>query len=284
MTTIVGLGESLFDVYPDGKCKLGGAPLNFAVHAKQLGANAVPVTRVGGDDAGREVIAALTEWGICTDFIQVDPVLPTGIVRVTVGDRGEPEYEITEPSAWDAIEWNGAAEALADTCHAVCFGTLAQRSARSRDSIQQFVACAPQALRLFDVNLRQHYFSDGILQQGFELANAVKLNATEVRILETSPECLMERFGLTYVILTQGERGTVLYTPHGRFEGSPVSYPPAVSADSVGAGDGCAAAIVIGLLAGRPPRDVVMLANRVGAYIASQTGATPLLPPELVSR
>jgi fructokinase len=279
--TIVGLGEALFDLYPDGARTLGGAPLNFAFHACQLGATAMPVTRVGADTAGADAIAALAAWGISTDFVQTDAELPTGVVRVTVGDHGEPAYEIAEPAAWDAIAWQAPMEALSASCDAVCFGTLAQRSARSRETVERFVRTAQHALRLFDVNLRQHYFSRDLLRRGFELANAVKLNTEELATIGTSPEELIAAFSLDSLILTRGERGTVLYTRDGRYEGEPARYPAAPGADSVGAGDGCAAAIVAGLLAGHGPAEVVALANRVGAYIASQPGATPRLPAEL---
>lgn len=277
--TIIGIGEALFDSYPDGRRLPGGAPFNFAVQAHRIatrfGGRAFAVTRVGDDPLGREFLAAREAP---RDGIQIDPAHPTGRVEVTVGARGEPHYVIEENVAWDFIEYRPLA------CDAVCFGSLAQRSPLSRQSIQRFVAATPDnALRLFDVNLRQHYWDRDLIQQSLHLATAVKLNDEELRVVSglfgaADPAQLLHRFSLDAVVLTRGEAGTTLVTRHGATSGEPVRYPPAPDADAVGAGDACAAAVAVGLVLKWPAEQVVALANRVGAYVASRRGALPELP------
>lgn len=281
--TIVGIGEALFDCYPDGRRLPGGAPFNFSVQAHRVasryGGRALPVTRVGDDPLGRHFLAAVDAP---RHAIQVDPAHPTGCVEVTISG-GEPRYEIATGVAWDFIEY----EPL--SCDAVCFGTLAQRSPVSRHSIQDFVAAVPpRALRLFDINLRQHFWDSAVIEESLRLANAVKLNADEMRIVADlfhleSPAGLLGRFGLHTVVLTEGERGTTLYTRDGVTRGEKVRFAPAPDADAVGAGDACAAVVAVGLVCGWTPARIVALANRVGAWVASRRGALPELPADLFS-
>jgi fructokinase len=276
--TIVGIGEALFDCYADGRCLPGGAPLNFAVQAHRLatrfGGRAVAVTRVGDDELGRKFLAGLDAP---REGIQIDSVHPTGRVEVTVAG-GEPHYVIEENVAWDFIEYAPL------ECDAVCFGSLAQRSPTSRASIQKFVANTPgTALRLFDVNLRQNYWSRDLIEQSLGLANAVKLNEEEVRIVGEmfglrEPAEFLTRFELATVVLTRGPRGTTLVTREGATEGAPVRCEAAPDADAVGAGDACAATVAVGLVCGWPPAQVVKMANQVGAFVASRRGALPELP------
>jgi fructokinase len=299
--TVVGLGEALFDVYPDRRV-LGGAPLNVALHAHQMaavlrgGGRGIPASRVGVDDLGRRLLAELAARGIPALGLQHDPDRPTGCVLVTL-DSGEPSYEIVEDTAWDRLDFTTEWRDLAMQCEAVCFGTLAQRSPQSRMAIEQFLEQAPRAIRMFDVNLRQHYFSAELIRRSCTLATVVKLNRHELtqvlQLLEFSHTtgsvddqvmALREHFSLAAVVLTRGAAGTVLYTAAGKIDGEPVSYPRHPDADSVGAGDACAAGTLTGMLLGWPAERIVALANAAGAYVAAQSGATPQLPPDLLEQ
>jgi fructokinase len=291
MFTIVGIGEALFDVFPGGVRRLGGAPVNFAVHAHQLlpgDCRVIPVSRVGKDPLGLDIRQALAGFGLDVSRLQDDATLPTGQVLVTVADGGHPTYDILRDVAWDAIDCDDDLRRLASSCDAVCFGTLAQRSLRSRESIQTFVAAAKQAWRLFDVNLRQNFYDAGLLERGFSLANATKLNEDELIVvarmfgLDPEPESIRRRFRLEQLIYTRGERGTVIYDAHGAHDGVAAAFDRKPDADSVGAGDSCSAAVTVGILSGWPLQRVADFANVVGAYVASQPGGTPCLPSRLI--
>lgn len=302
---VVGLGEALFDVFPDREI-LGGAPLNVAVQAHQLlapwGGQGLPVSRIGHDERGKRLQAELAGRGIPLIGLQLDPEHPTGTVLVTRAGT-EPQYEIVEGVAWDFLEWTDHLEELADQCHAVTFGTLGQRSEPARSTVQRFVMRARQALRLFDVNLRQHFYDAELLRQSCELATVVKLNEHELPIVHQAlglpnvpdafhdevrtdrmVEDMMAGFMLDAVALTRGARGTVLYQSGQKVEGEAVHYPAADQADGVGAGDACSAGLIVGMLTHRHTQEVVDLANHLGAYVASQSGATPTLPQELIAR
>lgn len=274
--TIAGIGEALFDVFADGRRLPGGAPFNFSVQAHRIasraGGCALAVTRIGDDAAGRAFLGALEG---SSEGVQIDPRYPTGEVRVTIVDD-EPAYQIAEDVAWDHIECD---EALAARCDAVCFGTLAQRRRTSRESIQRFVrATRPDALRLFDINLRQSYWDREVIAQSLELANAMKLNHHECLIVKEmfgihDPMEMLEAFGLEFIAHTRGAEGTTLYTRGGIIEGSPVHYSSDDDADAVGAGDACAAAIAVGYVCRWPLHRVVAAANHAGSYVASHRGA-----------
>lgn len=292
MFTIVGIGEALFDVFPGEVRRLGGAPVNFAVHAHQLLAGecrVIPVSRVGRDPMGLQIRQVLASFGMDVSGMQEDATLPTGQVLVTVTDGGYPTYDILRDAAWDAIDYDDELRQMALACDAVCFGTLAQRSPRSRESIQQFAKDARQAWRLFDVNLRQNFYDAGLVERGFGLANAAKLNEDELVViarmfdLDPDPELIRRRFQLQQLIYTRGERGTVIYDPRGAYEGAPAAFERERDADSVGAGDSCSAAVTAGILLGWPLQRVADFANVVGAYVASQPGGTPRLPARLTA-
>lgn len=295
LSLIVGLGEALFDVFPDRQV-LGGAPLNVAVHAHQLaqlvGGQGIVVSRIGDDSLGQQVLADLSQRGMTTDFVQLDSAKPTGRVNVTLQD-GEPDYEIETDVAWGAMELTPKLQQLASTCSAVCFGTLAQHDAATRETIRAFLNSAKNAIRMFDVNLRQHYYSRDIIETSCNAANAVKLNAEELPVvsdlLDLAPaessqqeltKRLRARFDLDFVALTRGPQGTVLITADDYVEDSPVRFPSTPHADSVGAGDACSAALLLGMSLGWPLHQTVELANLAGAYVASVPGATPQLPEE----
>ncbi len=296
--TIVGIGEALYDVFPDRQDP-GGAPLNVVVHAQQLaarrGGRAVLVSRVGQDRLGDDLIAQLQQRGIDTRYVQADPDRPTGEVLVDVADPARPSFDILTGVAWDNLWFDPDDEELARRCEAVCFGSLAQRDAQSRNSIYRFLDTARRAIRLFDVNLRQSYFDQHVLRRSCELSTAVKLNESELPVvcdllgvaldkeaIDARAAALRARFNLRMIALTRAERGTVLYTADGKLEGDPVSYPPADDADSVGAGDACAAGLLVGLTLRKPLPAVLQLANHCGAFVASQPGAVPALPEAIL--
>lgn len=296
--TIVGLGEALFDLFPDRQI-LGGAPLNVAVHAHQLsqalGGRGVVVSRVGQDDLGRQLLDDIKSRGMTGDYVQADPDHPTGCVYVSFDDAGSPSYEIVRNVAWDWLQFDPDLESLASACDAVCFGSLAQREAQSRNTIYRFLSAARRAVRLFDVNLRQDYFNRDVLIRSCELATAVKLNDEELptvaRLMNLRGDDpdqrigdLRRRFDLHLVALTRGARGTVLYTAEQKLEQEPVRYDRVDGADSVGAGDACAAGLLIGMILRWPLSRTLELANHVGAYVASQPGATPPLAEAVLTR
>ena len=296
--TIVGLGEALFDIFPD-KQVLGGAPLNAAVHAHQLGSvrggRGLVVSRVGQDDLGTRVREELAERGMNIGAIQTDPDHTTGRVYVKVNDQGQPEYEIVENAAWDWLQWDPDLDDLARQCDAVCFSSLSQRHNQARGAIQRFLTEASQAIRLFDLTLRQNFYDRRTLRSSCELSTVVKLNLEELNILcrqlglegegiDERARAILRSFELRMVVVTRGRDGTVIYTPEDRFEGAAASFDPVEGADSVGAGDGCTAAILVGLLLRLPMAKVADLANQVGAYVASVPGATPALAESILQR
>jgi fructokinase len=285
--TVLGLGEVLWDILPSGP-QLGGAPTNFALHAAGLGLPAGVVTRVGADALGDAVRQRLTARGLLPDLVQTDSTLPTGTVAVTLSAAGVPEYVIDEPAAWDYIAVTAEALAAMATAAAVCFGSLAQRNPASRTAIRTLVAATPpSAWRVFDINLRQHYYEWATIEASLELANVLKVNDTELPVIGelagvsgTIEQCMRElarRFGLSVVAVTRGDRGSVLLRD-GRLSDH-AGYPAAVK-DTVGAGDAFSAALCAGLLRGIDLDSTNDFANRVAAFVCESEGATPVLPPE----
>ena len=293
---MVGLGEILWDLLPEGR-KLGGAPANFAYHARVLGNRGLPASRVGSDEEGREIIASLGRLDIPGEQIQIDSLHPTGSVEVSLDHRGLPSYRIKKPAAWDFIAYTPQLADLAAQCDAVCFGSLAQRSPVSRRTIRQFLtALPPGALRVFDVNLRQDFYSAPLLRQSLEAAGLVKLNHEELPVLldllnlagggsgskAEAADCrrLLGAFDLELVCLTRGERGSLLITPEREEEhpGFDVSV-----ADTVGAGDAFTALLVHHVLRRTPLKEISAAVNRYGAWVATQEGATPPVPSDLLA-
>jgi fructokinase len=229
---------------------------------------------------------------MAADYVQRDPSHPTSTVEVALA-AGQPSYTFTDDIAWDHLEFAFQWAELAGRSDAVCFGTLAQRSPKSRRVIWEFLDAAPQALRLFDVNLRQSFFDRESIVEGCRRATIAKLNDQELdtiaRMLDLPAGTqndrlarLRERLDLEAVVFTRGKRGTLVVHRDGVEDPTPVDYPPAANADSVGAGDACSAGIIAGWLLGWPPARTATLANRLGAFVASQPGATPQLPVELI--
>jgi len=291
MHRVVGVGELLWDLLPAGK-QIGGAPANFAYHASALGARAMTISRVASDALGRELLAQLDRVGVNIEGIQIDEAHGTGTVAVAIDVDGQPKFDIIPDVAWDHLAVTPVALHAAALADAICFGTLAQRAETSRDAIHTIVAAAPSdALRVLDVNLRQQFHSRAILEQSLALATVLKVNDAELPVLaemfaltggvRAQMEQIAERWQLRAVALTRGGQGSALLTAHDWSEHAGV---PVRVADTIGAGDAFTAAMTLGLLAGWSLRDVNAAANEVAAYVASQGGATPALPPALVER
>lgn len=299
--SVVGIGEVLWDLLSTGP-QLGGAPANFAYHAHALGANSQVITRVGRDDLGREIISRFHGMGLPDETVQVDPAAPTGTAEVSVTGNGLAHFTIQENVAWDSIAETTQARAIAAQADAICFGSLAQRSDTSRTTIQNLVAATkPDALRVFDINLRQHYYSRDLIQHALRGSNVLKLNDDELPIvaamfgLADSPqgqaqnrtkeerqiEGLAELFNLRLVALTRGPNGSVLYQG-GRW--SKCASRPIRVVDTVGAGDSFTAALVMGVLQNMDLDEVNSIANEVAGYVCSQAGATPPLPEEFARK
>lgn len=283
--TIVGLGELLWDLLPSGK-QLGGAPANFAYITNLLGDIGIPASRIGNDALGGQALECLSRLGLSATSVQSDPIHPTGTVKVEIDKDGQPRFDILQAVAWDFLEWTPIWQELAHEVDAVCFGSLAQRSSQSRETIRSFLdATRPETVRVFDVNLRQNFYSREVLAESMKLADIVKLNHEElprvVRMLqledcgEPDPSrCLLTAHDLDLVCVTRGTEGSVLISRDERNEhpGFRVKV-----ADTVGAGDAFTAALVHEYLRGTPLAQINETANRVGAWVASQSGATPAL-------
>ncbi|MGZ0708733.1 carbohydrate kinase family protein [Coraliomargarita sp. W4R53] len=288
---IVGLGELLWDVFPARK-RLGGAPANFAYHCHQFGACAYPVSALGADALGQAARRNLTGKGIDVSFVQETSAWPTSEVLVTLSEHGKPAYEIIENVAWDHLALTPDLLQLAATVDAVCFGVLSQRCEETRKTIQGFLAhMSPTALKIFDINLRQSYFSKTLVEQCLQRATVLKLSDEELPQLAEyfglkgvdveQLSALRAQFDLDLVAYTLGGEGSVLCSAnemdvHDGFQVTVV--------DSVGAGDSFTSALCIGLLSCWPLSEVNAFANEVAAYVCSQKGATPELPPELKQR
>ena len=281
---VIAVGEVLWDVFSEG-ARLGGAPANFAVHAASLGADAFLVSRVGRDKEGETALRMLAGRGLNVDFVQVDEARPTGTVPVTVVD-GEPSYEIVEGAAWDAIAWEPRLEGLAQRAQAVCFGSLAQREATSRRTLQRFVEAVPEGcMRVVDINFRQHYHSRSVVDWSLRFADLLKLNDEEVRILrgylggsEDDGDFLREvceRFRIGRAVLTLGAEGCRVIGPR---EDVRVAAAHQDVVNTVGAGDAFTAAFVLNLLAGQDVRACAERANQAGGYVTTQDGAIPEFP------
>jgi fructokinase len=287
---IVGIGEVLWDVYPDG-AHFGGAPTNFACYAASLGADSWMVSAVGMDELGERALAKLRERGVNCGHVARDARHPTGCVLVSLNAAGQPDYEIATDTAWDHLPWTDSLAALAERCDAVCFGALGQRSPESRATIRRFVeATPPTALRVFDVNLRQRFYDGETIRASLRIASAVKLNDEELPIVGelcglrtvTPREMLIElanRFGLRLAALTRGPRGSLLIAG-GEEDDCPA--PPTKVVDTVGAGDAFTATLVSGVLRDLPLHVINRHANAVASFVCSQKGATPVLPGELL--
>ena len=289
---IVGMGEALWDVLPDGK-KIGGAPANFAYHVSQFGLESRVVSAVGDDKLGNEILQNFDEKKL--HYLIEKVPYPTGTVQVELDEAGVPRYEIKENVAWDNIPFTPALEDLAKHTRAVCFGSLAQRSIISRLTIHRFLDAMPDrpdTLKIFDINLRQSFYTKEILCDSFHRCNVLKINDEELVTvsrmfgypgIDLQDKCwiLLAKYDLKMLILTCGVNGSYVFTPgHVSF----VETPRVDVADTVGAGDSFTAAFTAAILMGRPVQEAHRLAVDTSAYVCTQQGAMPELPDELKKR
>ncbi len=290
LSTIVGIGEVLWDIFADQK-RLGGAPANFTFHCRQLGGNACLASQTGNDPLGHELHQILNSKGINRDFIPTHPSLPTGTVHVHVSESGSPEYTIEPNVAWDFLPWSSQLQTLAGHTDAVCFGSLAQRNACSRETIRNFLSHTPShCLKIFDINLRLPFPSMDIILASLEMATLFKLNDEELAYLAPKLNLhgnqtelltqLKQTFNLDGVALTRGAHGSILLY-HDALSVCPGI--PASITDTVGAGDAFTAALCIGILKCLPVDTINELACRVGSYICTQSGAMARLPDDLIA-
>lgn len=286
---VVGMGEALWDVLPEGK-KIGGAPANFAYHVSQFGLPSCVVSAVGNDALGKEIIENFTSKGL-NHLIEEVPY-PTGTVQVEIDQAGIPQYEIKENVAWDNIPYTAKLEQLAKNTKAVCFGSLAQRNVVSRNTINRFLDAIPNnddTLIVFDVNLRQGFYNKEILCNSMKRCNILKINDEELVTvsrmfgypgIDLQDKCwiLLGKYNLKMLILTCGINGSYVFTP-GNVSFQPT--PKVEVADTVGAGDSFTAAFIANLLKGRSVAEAHSCAVRTSAYVCTRPGAMPILPAEL---
>jgi fructokinase len=288
---VLSVGEVLWDILPDGP-KLGGAPANFAFHAHALGGEAALISRIGNDALGQEILGRLREAGLPTDLVQVDETHDTGTVHVELGPGGQPRYHIIGDVAWDHLEATPAGREAAANSEVICFGTLAQRSEATRAAIRALVCATPEAAwRICDINLREPFVSDDVVEESIEIANVLKLNDAELPVIARAlgvsargEAAMLSQIalhgGLKVIAMTRGERGSVLWANGviSEHRGAPASVQ-----DTIGAGDSFSAVLAVGLLAGWSLNVINARANEVAAFVCSRAGATPELPDSLVA-
>lgn len=298
MKYVIGLGEALFDCLPTGR-KLGGAPANFAYHVSQFGLNGCAVSAIGNDELGREIIDTFTNVGLRYQLPRV--AYPTGTVQVTLDDKGIPQYDICEGVAWDNIPFTEEIAALAPDTEAVCFGSLAQRNGTSRATIQAFLDAMPaDALRVFDINLRQSWYTREVIEQSLQRCNVLKINDEELDVVapmlldvateegkliaedeeKTRRVCrmLIDAYDLRMLILTCGATGSYVFSADDE---SYQRTPKVEVVDTVGAGDSFTATFVAQILLGKSMTEAHRKAVEVSAFICTQAGAMPVLPDSI---
>ena len=298
MKYVVGIGEALFDCLPEGR-KLGGAPANFAYHVSQFGLNGCAISAIGDDELGEEIVETFEKVGL-NHVLPIVPQ-PTGTVKVTLDEKGIPQYDICLGVAWDNIPLTDEMLDIARHTEAICFGSLAQRSEKSRQTIHAFLDAAPkEALRVFDINLRQQWFTADVIAESLSRANILKINDEELDVVatmllgiasepgkliaedaaKTRLVCrdLIAKYDLRMLILTCGAIGSYVFTAEDE---SYVQTPKVKVADTVGAGDSFTATFVAQTLLGKPMREAHEKAVAVSAFVCTQNGAMPILPTEL---
>ena len=286
---IVGLGEALWDVLPEGK-KLGGAPANFAYHTGQFGLDTLAISALGEDRLGDETIAAIEEQGL--NYMMPRVPYPTGTVQVTLDDEGIPAYDIKENVAWDNIPFTDEMKAVAQNCRAVCFGSLAQRNVVSRETIKKFLSATPDdCMKIFDINLRQNFYTKEVIDDSLHLCNVLKINDEELVVigrmfgypgLDMQDKCwlLLGKYNLDILVLTCGVNGSYVFTP-----GSMSFYetPKVEVADTVGAGDSFTGTFCACILKGKSVADAHRIAVDASAFVCTQKGAMPKLPDTILN-
>ena len=286
---IVGLGEALWDVLPEGK-KLGGAPANFAYHTGQFGLDTLAVSALGEDRLGDETIAAIEEQGL--NYMMPRVPYPTGTVQVTLDDEGIPAYDIKENVAWDNIPFTDEMKAVAQNCRAVCFGSLAQRNVVSRGTIKKFLSATPDdCMKIFDINLRQNFYTKEVIDDSLHLCNVLKINDEELVVigrmfgypgLDMQDKCwlLLGTYNLDILVLTCGVNGSYVFTPGAM---SFYETPKVEVADTVGAGDSFTGTFCACILKGKSVADAHRIAVDASAFVCTQKGAMPKLPDTILN-
>lgn len=286
---VVGMGEALWDMLPEGR-KIGGAPANFAYHVSQFGLDSRVVSAVGDDELGNEILANFAEKKLECQIEKVP--YPTGTVQVELDEKGVPCYDIKEGVAWDNIPFTVSLLELAKKTDAVCFGSLAQRNSVSRETINRFIDEMPQeehVLKIFDINLRQHFYSKELIEESIKKCNILKINDEELVIvsqmfgfadIDFKEQCklLLTKYNLKMLILTCGVDGSYVFAPG---EMSFLETPRVKVADTVGAGDSFTGAFVAAILKGLEMKEAHRLAVNVSAFVCTQNGAMPELPAEI---
>lgn len=283
--TIAGIGELLWDVLPEVEV-IGGAPVNFAYHVTALGAKGIPVSTIGNDVRGSKALEELQKRGVNTSAISMTEDFATGYVTATLDSEGKASYNFPDDVAWDHLRINEYAENLSNVLDAVCFGSLAQRSEHSRRAIYGFLdTLGKETVRVFDINLRQEFYSEKVIVNSLKRTDILKLNEEELPILAelidlNGPsdkwlQVLVEKYHLQMVILSRGGSGSLLLTPT-----SSSDHPGVVTHvnDTIGAGDSFTAAATIGFLQGLPLNETNENANRIAAYVCSRRGGMPPMP------
>lgn len=298
MKYVVGIGEALFDCLPEGR-KLGGAPANFAYHVSHFGLDGCAISAIGDDELGEEIVETFERVNLNHILPKVEQ--PTGTVKVTLDSKGVPQYDICLGVAWDNIPLTAEMLDVARQAEAICFGSLAQRSEVSRRTIHAFLDAAPKdALRVFDINLRQSWFTAEVIAESLNRANVLKINDEELDVVatmllgvptvpgkliaedadKTRAVCrdLIAKYDLRMLILTCGAIGSYVFTADSE---SYVQTPKVKVADTVGAGDSFTATFVAQILLGKSIRQAHEKAVAVSAFVCTQNGAMPVLPDEL---
>lgn len=286
---VVGMGEALWDMLPEGR-KIGGAPANFAYHVSQFGLDSRVVSAVGDDELGNEILANFAEKQLECQIEKVP--YPTGTVQVELDEKGVPRYDIKEGVAWDNIPFTASLQELAKKTDAVCFGSLAQRNIVSRETINRFIDEMPKeehVLKIFDINLRQHFYNKELIEESIKKCNILKINDEELVIvsqmfgfadIDFKEQCklLLAKYNLKMLILTCGVDGSYVFAPG---EMSFLETPKVKVADTVGAGDSFTGAFVAAILKGLDMKEAHRLAVNVSAFVCTQNGAMPELPADI---
>ena len=288
---IVGLGEALWDCLPEGR-KIGGAPANFAYHAAQFGFSSLAVSAIGNDKLGDEIVETFDQNNLKYHLERVN--FPTGTVQVTLNDKGIPSYEIMENVAWDNIPYSSEIEDIAKNCVAVCFGSLAQRDSVSKETINKFLDAMPateDVLKVFDINLRQHFYCKDTIINSLNKCNILKINDEELvtvsdmfgyaKNISQEEACrrILNEYNLRMVILTCGTEGSYVHTAD---ETSFLPTPKVEVADTVGAGDSFTGSFIASILKGKSIVEAHKRAVDVSAYVCTQNGAMPFVPAEFI--
>lgn len=288
---IVGMGEALWDCLPEGR-KIGGAPANFAYHSAQFGFNSLAVSAIGKDELGDEIVETFDQNNLKYCLERVD--YPTGTVQVTLDEKGIPCYEIMENVAWDNIPYSPELEEIAKNCVAVCFGSLAQRNSVSQDTINRFLDAMPKSedvLKVFDINLRQHFYCKETIVNSLNKCNILKINDEELVVVsemfgyeknlsqEEACRRILNEYNLRMLILTCGTEGSYVLTAD---ETSFQPTPKVEVADTVGAGDSFTGSFIASVLKGRTIVEAHKRAVEVSAYVCTQNGAMPQMPADLL--